>query len=76
MITGCVKGQYLSIASPLIVTDSINYLSARFYFSEDWDNAEKWAHFKLNGSETVYDIKLNNDEIPADEGLNLTTGDW
>ena len=37
MITGTVKGQSLRLSAPVIAADTINYLTARFLFSEEWD---------------------------------------
>lgn len=74
MIEGIIKGQELRIITPTIVSDTINYLTARFRFSDDWNGAEKWAHFEQGSSN--FEVKLENDEITADKGLNLTHGKW
>lgn len=75
MITGFVKGQELNISTPIIVADTINYLTAEFHFqTSDWQGLIKWAHFSQG--ETVYDIKLDGDKINRSKHLNLSVGEW
>lgn len=70
-----VMGQALVASAPLIVSDTINYLTARFHFkSPDWKGLTKWAHFKQG--DTVHDVQLVDDGIPAEAGLNLPAGRW
>lgn len=75
MIEFYVTGQNLRFYSPVIAADSLNYLTAKVNFSEEWDEYTHWLHFSQN--DTVYDIELNeDDEITADDSLNLTVGEW
>ncbi len=75
MIKGTVVGQKLTLQKPLIVSDTINYLTALFEFeTEGWEGLEKWAHFRKG--KLLYDIKLKEDRIPAEAGLNLAEGQW
>lgn len=75
MIIGYISGQSLKIQAPVVVSDSINYLTAQFFFqTEDWRNLKKWAHFKQG--DKVYDFALENDRIEKDEHLNLSAGEW
>lgn len=75
MITGFIKGQKLNISAPLIVSDTIDYLTAEFHFqTSDWNGLTKWAHFSQG--ETVYDIKLESDKIDRSKHLNLSNGEW
>lgn len=76
MITGYVRRQALAVSAPVLVADTIDYLTARFVFmTGDWDGLEVWAHF-LKG-DTAYDFRLDGDgEITADQHLNLTEGVW
>jgi hypothetical protein len=76
MIKGIVTGQKLELKNtPLIVSDSIDYLEAVFAFrSKDWDECEKWAHFSKDG--IVYDIKLTDNKIQKKDHLNLGSGSW
>lgn len=69
-------GQLLKIVgTPTVVSDTIDYIEAQFFFSSDWAGTSKVAHFK-NG-DTVYDITLNSDnQITADKHLNLSSGTW
>lgn len=75
MIIGYVKGQELKITQPVIVADTIDYLTALFTFSTaDWLNTEKWAHLKQG--EMVYDVMLTDDKILKTDHLNLADGEW
>lgn len=61
--------------SSTIVSDTINYLTADFYFSAtDWDGLTKSVTFTQD--ETSYQIFLVNDKITEDKHLNLTVGNW
>lgn len=75
MIIGYITGQSLKIQAPVVVSDSINYLTAQFFFqTEDWKDLTKWAHFKQGA--TVYDFALEKDRIEKDAHLNLSDGEW
>lgn len=76
MITGYVRRQALAVSAPVLVADTIDYLTARFVFmTGDWDGLEVWAHFRQG--DTAYDFRLDEDgEITADQHLNLTEGVW
>jgi len=37
MLTGIIRGQRLMLRTPLVVADSINYLTAKFTFDADWN---------------------------------------
>ena len=82
MIKGIISGQSFSLSTPLIVSDTIDYLSASFEFSDDWDEVDKWAHFAHRSAEfgdeieVVYDVKITDDKIEKGEHLNLTPGIW
>jgi len=45
MIYGEINRQRLKIIREHIAADTIDYLEARFTFSDDWNGLEKWAHF-------------------------------
>lgn len=55
-----------------IVADTINYLTAQFSFSSDWDGLTKVMH--LRNADRYYSFELENDEIT--HGLSLTAGIW
>lgn len=75
MIIGYITGQELQIQAPVIVSDSINFLTAQFFFqTEEWRGLSKWAHFKQG--ENVYDFALEDDRIEKDAHLNLSDGEW
>ena len=73
-IVGSVRGQVLHLIYPPLVEGTVDYLTAEFTFSGDWDGLSKWAHFK-QGS-TIYDVPLTNDAITEDQHLNLSAGTW
>ena len=76
MITVTIRGQEIEkFISPLIVADSIDYITAAFIFqTSDWEDLIKFAHFS-NGTDD-FDIRLTNDVISANEHLNFTAGAW
>lgn len=58
-----------------VIADSINYLTANFRFSSDWDTLTKHVTFTLGSN--IYDKTLDEDDaITADQELNLTVGTW
>lgn len=80
MIEFYVSGQTLKFFTPVIAADSLNYLTAKVNFTDaEWDGYSKWLHFRQDeelGADT-YDIQLNEDnEIVAEDKLNLTVGQW
>ena len=80
MIEFYVSGQTLKFFTPVIAADSLNYLTARVNFTDaEWDGYSKWLHFRQDeelGADT-YDLQLDeNNEITADQKLNLTVGQW
>lgn len=74
MIRGKVTGQVLQLAKNTTVSDSKNYISARFVFSLDWLDLTKTVHFK-NG-ENQADVTLVDDGITQDRGIDLSAGTW
>ena len=75
MITAFVKGQALTVQTPVVAADTLNYLTARFVFgTSDWDGVIKFAHFS-DGTHAAH-VELTDDAIPASAGLNLTAGKW
>ena len=80
MIEFYVNGQSMKFFTPVIAADSLNYLTAKVKFTDsEWDGYSKWLHFRRDeelGADT-YDIQLNDDdEINAEQKLNLTVGQW
>lgn len=80
MIEFYVSGQTLKFFTPVIAADSLNYLTAKVNFTDaEWDGYSKWLHFRQDeelGADTI-DLQLNeNNEITADDHLNLTVGQW
>lgn len=75
MIIGFIKRQQFTKKQPVIVSDSINYLSAKFVFqTSEWDEMIKFAHFQ--SGDDVYDFLLDGDELPKEASLNLYAGNW
>lgn len=77
-ISGVVKGQRLSVIQDYIVGGTINYLTAYFSFTCDWNGLLKIAHFrgKKDGKDYCIEAELKNNSITEDYGLNLTSGTW
>ena len=75
-----VCGQAVRFYTPVIAADSLRYLTAHVSFvGDEWEGYTRWAHFRQGSGPdaTVYDLCLNeNDEITAEQGLNLTVGEW
>lgn len=75
MIIGFIKKQQFTKKQPIIVSDSVNYLSAKFVFqTSEWDEMIKFAHFQ--SGDDVYDFLLDGDELPKEASLNLYAGNW
>lgn len=74
MIQGTIKGQTLYAYADKMVSGTIDYLTAEFKFSKDWNGLSKWAHFTQG--ETTYDVFLVDDKIPEQAHLNLSEGEW
>lgn len=74
MLYGEINRQRMKIINEHVVADTIDYLEARFAFSEDWDGLEKWVHCAKDGE--VYDIRLTDDCIRKEDHLNLSAGIW
>lgn len=73
-----VYQQRITVTPPCgLVGDSINYLSADFIFSEDWNGLYKVCYFAEKPEENVpYQVPLQDDTIRADMHLNLWPGTW
>lgn len=70
-----VVGQKLTMTSEIdVISDTIQYITAKFSFSRDWAGLRKVAHFKCD--DTVYDIVLTNNSVLASDNLNLYAGVW
>lgn len=74
MLQFTVEGQALTLSSPPIAAASVNYLAARFSFSDDWRGLCIWAHFKQ--ADAVFDIPVEDDAIAPERGINLPAGRW
>lgn len=74
MLTGIIRGQRLMLRTPIVVADSINYLTAKFAFDADWKGRVITAYF-VCGDKTIT-AELASGEITAAQGINLTAGRW
>lgn len=74
MLTGIIRGQRLMLRTPIVVADSINYLTAKFAFDADWKGRVITAYF-VCGDKTIT-AELTSGEITAAQGINLTAGRW
>ena len=80
MIEFYVSGQSLKFYTPVIAADTLNYLTAKVNFADrGWEGYSKWLHFRHGEAlgNDVFDLQLNEDnEITADQQLNLGLGQW
>ncbi len=75
MIVGYVTGQALTVDTPVIASDSVNYLEARFVFlNRDWDGLT--IHAIFDDGDVAYACPLRDGRVPQDSGLNLGAGTW
>lgn len=74
MLTGIIRGQRLMLRTPIVVADSINYLTAKFAFDADWKGRVITAYF-VCGNKAIT-AELTDGEITAAQGVNLTAGRW
>ena len=74
MLTGIIRGQRLMLRTPIVVADSINYLTAKFTFDPDWAGRTVTAYF-VCGDKAIT-AELTDGEITAAQGINLTAGRW
>lgn len=74
MLTGIIRGQRLMLRTPIVVADSINYLTAKFTFDPDWTGRAITAYF-VCGDKAIT-AELTDGEITAAQGINLTAGRW
>ena len=75
MIVGYVTGQALTVDTPVIASDSVNYLEARFVFlNRDWDGLE--IHAIFDDGDVAYACSLRDGRVAQDSGLNLGAGTW
>lgn len=76
MISGFIKGQELTLTSPIIASGTIDYISANFiFFTNEWkDLDEIWVHFQKG--DQIYDAKVVNGKVDKSEHINLDNGEW
>ena len=66
MLTGIIRGQRLMLRTPIVVADSINYLTAKFAFDADWKGRVITAYF-VCGDKTIT-AELTSGEITGSAG--------
>lgn len=76
MISGFIKGQELTLTSPIIASGTIDYLSATFiFFTNEWkDLDEIWVHFQKG--DQIFDAKVVDGKVDKSEHINLDNGEW
>ncbi len=76
MINGFIKGQALTLSSPVIASGTIDYLTARFtFFTNEWEHLDQiWVHFRQG--DKVFDAQVVDGRVKEDEHINLTEGEW
>lgn len=75
MINAYINGQQLKVESPIIVSDTVNYLELEAHFeTDDWNEAES-IYAMFDSGNTVYEMMLDGErKITKDRGLNLDSG--
>ncbi len=73
-----VHGQRLrAVNSDLVASDTINYLTATFDFSNEWKDYTKWIVFKQEETGSHAEVLLTvDDTVTEDSALNLSEGEW
>lgn len=75
-IFGTVRGQQLSLRENTIISDTVDFLTARFSFeTPEWEDLEKYALFTHNGTTWRFALDEEN-TVSAGCHLNLTAGEW
>ncbi len=74
MIIGIINGQDLTIKQPVIASNSIDYLEAKFEFDKSWDEMIKFVHFEQDDISLIF--QLDNDMVNKSAHLNLSEGSW
>lgn len=76
MIRFIVNGQFLELLDDgHAASGTINYMTAHFRLSGDWDSVDKITAVFVIG-EDAYEADVVNGYITADSGMNLTNGTW
>lgn len=78
IIFGSVKGQCLAIKQSLIASGTVNYITADFKFSSEWNGLLKIVNFhgEVDGKVRVFRVELKDNHITQDQGVNLPSGTW
>ena len=72
-----IRGQSLSIITPLMADLTINYFNLFATFSHEWDGLDIVAHIhRKDNSEVGNDWVITNGEVASENGINLTAGMW
>lgn len=72
-----VRGQSLSVITPLMADLTINYFNLFATFSHEWDGLDIVAHIHLkDNAEVGSDWIITNGEVRSESGINLTAGMW
>lgn len=84
MINAIVHGQELELQQPLIISDSIDYLTVEVAFGDEWAGVERFAFFqKKNSTDEPLKALITSDtsdelhgKITEDKHVNLSAGEW
>ena len=72
-----IRGQSLSVITPLMVDKTSNYFNLMATFSSEWERYPVVAHIhKKDDPEVGGDWTLVDGEVSSSEGINLTAGTW
>ena len=72
-----IRGQSLSVITPLMVDKTSNYFNILASYSKEWDDYSIIAHIMKHDDDTTgSDWVLRDGIVPASEGINLSAGEW
>lgn len=74
MITLTLEGQNLSVSTPHIVADTVDYLTISIVRGREWEKLQ--LHIFLQLGTKTYELVTDGEYIGTDAHINLTEGRW
>lgn len=74
MITLTLEGQNLSVSTPHIVADTVDYLTISIVRGREWEKLQ--LHIFLQLGAKTYELVTDGEYIGTDAHINLTEGRW
>ena len=77
MIKCIIRGQSLTVITPVMADLTVNYFNLIGTFSSEWDDTAIIAHIHRSDNNSIGgDWPLVDGEVVATDGINLTSGAW